>query len=304
MDVSHQQVVQTAQRQRKFTFAFKKMHGLKNDFILIDCRLFSPDLVEAICAQARVICDRRIGIGADQILLLKEPQRYLDCSVRMEILNQDGSFAEMCGNGIRAVAVYLKEQEKQGLLERRLYLVETVVGDPKRVEIFEDETVEVNMGVPTCLGREFHFTDPQYPDLVYYEVGMGNPHAVFFVPRGQGAWLRKELGSRIENDLKAFPDRTNVEFVEETDSPSQLKVYVWERGAGITPACGSGACAVAVVRCQVKQKFGEPIHIIFPWDEGSGTLQVRWAGGAEPVYMRGPAKEVYSGVYSIMHKVV
>ena len=263
---------------------FTKMHGLGNDFIVIDhlggsSQKIGPEL-------ARVLCDRRFGVGADQVLWLK-PAQDLSCDARMEILNADGTSAEMCGNGIRAVALYLRDH---GNSKKSDYAVETLAG-VIRVFLKGDE-VEVDMGSPvlgerfTQGGEEIHI-DGQV--LRFFEVSMGNPHAVFFVDDLNAVQIEK-IGPLIETHSR-FPKKTNVEFVRVVN-PHLIQVRVWERGAGITLACGTGACASAVASRGTK-RVESSLVVELP----GGNLRISWTGGG--VKMTGPATEVFSGVYRL-----
>ena len=270
-------------------FAFRKMEGLGNDFIVLDDRVpgtngeFPMD-----AARAKRLCDRRLGVGADQILWLRKPKSKAD--VRMEVWNADGSTAEMCGNGIRAVALVLREGESA----RSEFDVETEAG-LKRVSL-QPKTgwVKVDMGVPQvadraekiqAAGREFEFV----------EVNVGNPHAVIFVPSLSEATDWKVWGAALEKHSR-FPARTNVEFVEATESGARLVVRVWERGAGATLACGTGACAVgAAAVMRGVSPAGKPIQVVLP----GGELEILWNGKGDSVWMTGPATEVYRGTYRI-----
>jgi diaminopimelate epimerase len=275
---------------------FVKMQGLGNDFVVID-DLGKP---QAMCHRlnaelAQAICDRRFGIGADQILWLKSPE---DASLdaRMEILNSDGSTAEMCGNGIRAVAIYLY---RHGPKRQNLYQVETLAG-VKQLEV-RGGLVSVDMG-PPILGGGFSqglqaSADSQVGELLsiggrelrFFEVNMGNPHAVFFVEDAEqlGKFPVEELGALIEKHPR-FPRRTNVEFVAVTSERS-IQVRVWERGAGITLACGTGACASAVASLATGRVQG-PLQVNLP----GGILTIDWRPG-QSVMMEGPAEEVFRG---------
>lgn len=268
-------------------FAFRKMEGLGNDFVVLDDRVPGPGGEFPMDAErAKRLCDRRRGIGADQVLWLRKSKSKAD--VRMEIWNADGSTAEMCGNGIRAVALVLREGEPT----RTEFDVETEAG-LKHVAI-QSATgwVRVDMGVPSvgerpekiqAAGREFEFMD----------VNVGNPHAVIFVPSLAEFTDWKVCGAALEKHSR-FPARTNVEFVEARESGSRLEVRVWERGAGATLACGTGACAVAVAAVtRGLSKAGKPLRVVLP----GGELEIVWNGLGESVWMTGPATEVYRGVY-------
>lgn len=264
---------------------FVKMHGLGNDFVVIDDRQstasapLSPEL-------ARAICDRRFGIGCDQILWLKPASH--GCDFRMDILNADGSVAEMCGNGVRAAVDYVARGRPGGAARR--YQVETLAG-LIGVDYSESERIRVDMGAPR-LGAGLTKGASERLDLAgevfeLYEVSMGNPHAVIFVSRLDRARV-EEFGPLIERHGR-FPNRTNVEFVR-VAGPQALEVLVWERGAGLTMACGTGACAAAVAALQLRQVSG-PVQVKLP----GGTLEIEWSGGASPVFMTGPAAEVFRG---------
>lgn len=267
---------------------FIKMHGLGNDFVLIDdlgkpqglCQPLKPEL-------ARQICDRRLGVGADQILWLKTPiDSHSDA--RMEIFNSDGSTAEMCGNGIRAAGLYLY---RHGPKRKPSYCIETLAG-LKLVEMSEEgANVSVDMGQPE-LGVGMDQGGERLVvlgiELRFFEVDMGNPHAVFFVENLDRCEVER-LGPAIEVDPR-FPRRTNVEFVE-VMGPGLIRVRVWERGAGLTLACGTGACASAVAALATARVHGK-IEVQLP----GGSLWVRWDRGST-VIMEGPAEEVFRGEF-------
>jgi diaminopimelate epimerase len=271
---------------------FLKMQGLGNDFVVIDDLGKPEGLRQRIPPElAREICDRRFGVGADQILWLKTPQDA-SCDARMDILNADGSVAEMCGNGIRAAGLYLY---RHGPKPKSGYRIETL-GGIKDLEICKDgeggaRSVRVDMEKPLLQGG---FPDQGErlmaggQELRFFEVNMGNPHTVFFTDDVLGVPLER-LGPLIETHAR-FPSRTNVEFVQVT-GPSAIRVRVWERGAGITLACGTGACASAVASLATRRVSGT-VEVELP----GGLLKIRWNPG-EPVFMEGPAEEVFRGVF-------
>ena len=266
---------------------FVKMHGLGNDFIVIDDFTRASD-TRLNSETGMKLCDRRHGIGADQILWLRKPHDSKSADLRMEIINNDGSIAEMCGNGIRAVALYLNQ-----ITPKSSYRIETLAGI-KIVEIRGDQ-VDVDMGEPqlkagfanaagehlTALGKTYSF----------FEVGMGNPHAIIFVddvlkfPAG-------DVGPAIEH-LPRFPKRTNVEFVQIL-GPKLIRTRVWERGAGLTLACGTGACAAAAAAIALG-KVTMPLEVALP----GGSLIIRWEGQGKSLFMKGPATEVFRGEIEI-----
>ncbi len=276
---------------------FTKMQGIGNDFIVIDELRGASEILQGASQVSQVLdphlakrlCDRRNGIGADQILWIRKPE-HSGADARMEILNADGSTAEMCGNGIRAVGLYLHDHGPKP--KQSKYQIETLAG------VLETEIrgrdVRVNMGVPQLgeafpEGEELHALGRLYR---FFEVNMGNPHAVFFVEEDLKSLPLEDLGPEIENHSR-FPDRTNVEFVQVLDERT-LQVRVWERGAGITLACGTGACASAVAALATKRVQGV-VTVRLP----GGDLRVEWAGGANPVFMEGPALEVFRGEYDL-----
>ena len=279
---------------------FTKMHGLGNDFIVVS--EFAPHPPLKLSPQiARAWCDRRFGIGADQILVVgPAAQAHSQAHSKMEIWNSDGTTAEMCGNGIRAVALYLFDHAPDGLRGRSSYLIETGAGV---LEVFIEEMgegreVRVNMGPPRVLADRPEKLETPLGVFEFWEVNMGNPHAVFFVPQGESLdeLELEKIGPVIEKHPR-FPKRTNVEFVQvlQVGGPGRIRVRVWERGAGITLACGTGACAsaVATIQANCAGSPGVPLEVILP----GGKLRLSWDGKKTgPVWMTGPALEVFSGV--------
>jgi diaminopimelate epimerase len=242
---------------------FLKMHGLGNDFVIIDARevpvAMSP-------ARAHAIADRRQGIGCDQLILLEPSQR---ADVRMRIFNADGSEVEACGNATRCVAA--------------------ILGGPARIETLggmltvsnTDAGAEVTMAMDTR-DMPVGWGAMERP----MAVNVGNPHVVFFVPDCDLVPLA-ELGPVIEAD-PLFPARVNVNVASVT-GPASLKLRVWERGVGLTQACGTGACATAVAAIS-SGRVTSPVTVALP----GGQLIIRWALG-EPIYMSGPATHVFRG---------
>jgi len=259
---------------------FVKMHGLGNDFIVIDSRTEKLEGIE-LSQLAVKLCDRHYGIGADGILIAG-PSSSAD--VKMRIFNPDGSEAEMCGNGIRCFAKYIYEalEKKKDLLS-----VETLAGiilpsilDHKG----KTAVVEVDMGAPKSIKKtELKIDNIKYDATL---VSFGNPHCVIFVDDLSNVHI-DEIGPKIETN-KMFPDRTNVEFVEVV-SRKEAVVKVWERGAGETLACGTGACACAVAGITAG-KFDKDVLIRLP----GGNLDIEWQDDKH-VILRGPAETVYEG---------
>jgi len=254
---------------------FEKYEGLGNDFIVVD----APD--EGLMPPERVtrLCDRRFGVGADGVLLVLPP-RSPGCDARMVVINADGSIPEMCGNGVRCVALHVAEA--RGWI-RGTVRVETDAGE-RACTLDETGMVTVDMGVVRVL--EERTLEVEGRSLILTLADAGNPHAVLF-----GAFARSEverLGPRLATH-GSFPRGTNVEFAAvERDG---IDLVVWERGVGITLACGTGACATAAVACQKGLAArGRPVTVRLP----GGRLDVT-LGDDGRTTMRGPARRVFSG---------
>jgi len=227
---------------------FTKMHGIGNDFIVIDCRDGKLGVRrEESGALAKRLCDRRFGIGADQILLLHDSDK---ADFLMRIFNADGSEVEMCGNGIRCFAKYIWDRK---LSRKSVLEIETAAGIIKPEK--SGDLVKVDMGAPVLDGRQIPVDleglIKDYPLTIEDKtftitcVSMGNPHAVIFVD-DVDRFDVKRFGPRIETH-RLFPKKINVEFVQAVDQKT-LRMRVWERGAGETMACGTGASAAAVAK--------------------------------------------------------
>jgi diaminopimelate epimerase len=218
------------------------------------------------------------------VLWLKTPGDPASADVRMEVFNADGSVAETCGNGLRAVARYL---HLHGPGPKPVYRIETLAG-VSEARIESDGDVSIDMGIPVFGAADEALSVPGFAGK-FTEVSVGNPHAVFVLPKGLAKFALEEVGPKIEG-LPRFPQRTNVEFVE-IAGPSSLRCRVWERGAGATLACGTGACAAAVAALRAELVKG-PVEVHLP----GGMLEIRWTPGGS-VWMKGPAEEVFCGDY-------
>lgn len=266
---------------------FTKMEGLGNDFIFIDGR---RSKIPALKKMAKRLCDRRFGIGADQILVLGNSKK---ADFSMEIYNADGSEVEMCGNGLRGLARYVSEHK---LSRKSEFQVETRAG-VQTVRVLSRNRFLIDMGEPILKG-------PQIPvrlsgrvinrtirvngqEIRVTCVSMGNPHCVLFVEDVQKAPVEK-WGPMIEKS-QLFPKRTNVEFAQVV-SHTHIKMRVWERGAGETLACGSGACAVAVAGV-LNGSSDRKVDV----ELTGGTLQIEWNRATNHVLMTGPAETVFEG---------
>ncbi|MEG4858608.1 diaminopimelate epimerase [Microcoleus sp. K1-B6] len=275
---------------------FAKYHGLGNDFILIDNRHSSEPVITP--EQAVDLCDRHFGIGADGVIFALPGQNDTDYTMR--IFNSDGSEPEMCGNGIRCLAKFIADLE--GSEAKTQYRIHTLAG-VITPELRSDGQVKVDMGVPRLLAAEIP-TTLAAPDAKVIDVpievadkswsvtcvSMGNPHCITFV-EDVAAIALETVGPQFEHH-KAFPQRTNTEFIQVVRS-DYVKMRVWERGAGVTLACGTGACA-AVVAGVLVGKCDRATAVELP----GGVLEIEWAEVSGRIYMTGPAQRVFTGCMS------
>jgi diaminopimelate epimerase len=282
------------------TLKFTKMHGAGNDFIVIDAINQSVNLTSDLCKQ---LADRRFGIGADQILLV-EKSHTKGVDFRYRIFNSDGSEVEQCGNGARAFVKFVVDK---GLTDQRQIKVETMAGTiaPK---LEEDGRITVDMGAPIFSPEliPFNAQDLQstqqhaatlWPLLIgdasveLCVVSMGNPHAVQIVPDVETADVAL-AGPLIENHVR-FPKRVNAGFMQIVDR-HHIRLRVYERGAGETLSCGTGACAAAVSGIQ-RGVLDSPVKVT----THGGILSIAWAGDQQSVFMTGPAMNVFEGSIEI-----
>ncbi len=278
---------------------FTKMHGLGNDFVIIN------DLTEEVAQPAKLaekMCDRNFGVGADGLVLIL-PAEKTEADYRMRIFNPDGSEPEMCGNAIRCFAKYLYEK---GLTEKTNLKVETLAGIIKPELLLDKQSevklIKVDMGEPILARNSIPMTRKDQAEVVAEElvvedksftvtcVSMGNPHCVIFVDDVEEVDIKK-WGPKIEVHER-FPADINVEFVE-VITPQELKMRVWERGAGITLACGTGASAtlVAAVLNELSDRKAT-VKLL------GGDLVIEWADNNR-IYMSGPATEVFTGEWKL-----
>lgn len=268
------------------------MHGLGNDFVVIDAINQQISLTNS---QIREIADRKFGVGCDQLLLVEKP-RSAGVDFRYRIFNADGSEVEQCGNGARCFARFVKEK---GLTEKREIPVETKNGNI--ILILKGDDVTVNMGAPNLAPESLPFTAKEQQATYQIEVegenieisavSMGNPHAVTLASDVSSApvlWL----GPKIEKH-ELFPNRVNAGFMQVVDREN-IKLRVFERGCGETLACGTGACA-AVVAGITRGLLDSNVNVTLP----GGKLVISWEGGDTPVMMTGPATVVFEGVMEI-----
>ena len=274
---------------------FTKMHGLGNDYVYVNC---FEEKVPSPAKIAVVISDRHRGIGADGLILIG-PSNLAD--VKMTMFNADGSEAQMCGNGIRCVAKYAYEHN---LVKNKKSSITVETGRgvlTLGLEINKNDKVEkvrVNMGQPILEPAKIPVAvdgdsiieaaiDVRNQRMLMTCVSMGNPHAVFFTDDMDSIDLEK-IGPVIENH-ELFPQRINAHFVR-VDSQKEFTMKTWERGSGITLACGTGACACCVAAV-LTERCGRVVTAHLP----GGDLQIEWSQKDNCVYMTGPAVEVFTG---------
>ncbi|EFE96941.1 MULTISPECIES: diaminopimelate epimerase [Serratia] len=268
---------------------FSKMHGLGNDFMMVDAVTqnvyFSPELI-------RRLADRHLGIGFDQLLVV-EPPYDPELDFHYRIFNADGSEVAQCGNGARCFARFVR---LKGLTNKRDIRVSTQTGRMV-LSVTDDDLVCVNMGEPNFDPQTVPFRAAKAEKTYIMRaaehtvlagvVSMGNPHCVLQVDDVKTA--KVELLGPVLESHERFPERANIGFMQVV-SRDRIKLRVYERGAGETQACGSGACAAVAVGIQ-QELLSEEVHVELP----GGSLHIRWKGPGTPLFMTGPATHVYDG---------
>jgi diaminopimelate epimerase len=272
---------------------FTKMHGIGNDYIYVD--LFHERVPADLPRLAIAMSDRHFGIGSDGLILIGPSER---ADARMRMFNADGSESEMCGNGIRCVAKYIHDH---GIAPRSRVRIETGRGIlTLDLEVVDGKAqrVKVDMGAPILQGSDIPTRLPGDPpinvqmtvadlDLEVTALSMGNPHAVVYVDN-VAEFPVAEVGAHLERHA-VFPRRVNAHFVQVL-APNEVRMRTWERGSGITLACGTGACSVCVAGV-LTGRTGRSILAHLP----GGDLSLEWPANDSPVFMTGPATEVFSG---------
>ena len=272
---------------------FTKMHGLGNDFVVVDLLSQRFQLQEQ---HIRKLADRHFGIGCDQVLVVEEP-RQPDVDFRYRIYNCDGAEVEQCGNGARCFAKFVRDKKLTGKSRIR---VETNAGIIE-LSMTEDRQVCVNMGKPELNPAQIPFTADARANLYDIEacgenlqlgaVSIGNPHAILQVDTTSTAAV-ETLGPALESHPR-FPKRVNVGFMQVVNR-REINLRVYERGAGETKACGTGACA-AVVSGQLQGLLEQRVRV----NLSGGSLTIEWRGEGHPVMMTGPATSVFEGQIQI-----
>ena len=271
---------------------FTKMHGLGNDYVYIDS---INQTIENESSLAKFVSNRHFGIGSDGLILICKSDI---ADFKMRMFNSDGSEAEMCGNGIRCVGKFIYDK---GLTDKTIVKIETLAGIKTLVLNTKDgkvETARVDMGEPILEAEKIPVISKEQPvknleleaenkKFKFTCVSMGNPHAITIVENTKEFDVEK-YGKILEVD-KAFPKKANIEFAQIIDKEN-IKMRVWERGAGETLACGTGACATAVA-CNLNGLTGRKVNI----ELLGGTLNIEWNEKDNHVYMTGPAVTVFDG---------
>lgn len=274
------------------SFRFSKMHGIGNDFVVVDRRGDAPPLTPEL---AQRLANRHTGIGCDQVLSI-EDSTAADCAFRYRIWNPDGSSAAQCGNGVRCITAWLARAELIAPGPISLQSPSSVV----HCELLRDGEVRVNMGAPRLDLASVPFLGEGDSAQVLVQIAdqslhlgllsMGNPHAVLQVDSVEVAEVER-LG-RLIQAVPEFPDSCNVGFMEVVD-PDRIRLRVYERGVGETLACGSGACA-AVVSGIRRGLLQSRVRVSLP----GGELVIEWTDPAGPVWMTGPAQFVFEGEWN------
>lgn len=278
---------------------FIKMHGIGNDYIFVNC--FEEHIEEPSKLSVK-LSNRHYGIGGDGLILIKPPEKCEKADAKMEIYNADGSKAQMCGNGIRCVAWYIFYYKK---LEKDTVYIEADDGTVKSIYMktvgYDIESITVNMGKPrfkpveipavfedkeSIVGETIKLNDKEFKITC---VNMGNPHCVIFTEDFFEDGGPEKNGRIIENALEYFPERINVEFVRPV-TRKYCRMRVWERGSGVTLACGTGACA-AVVAGVLNGLLDREVTV----ELDGGILTINWDEGSGDVYMTGDVKKVFVG---------
>ena len=274
---------------------FTKMHGLGNDFVILD----REELIKRsfnYSELAKTLCDRNFGVGADGLILVNPPEMETDCDTNWRIFNSDGTEPQMCGNGIRCFAKYVYNN---GIVDKKKFSVSTLAGTIIP-EVLDNGDVKVDMGEPVIKSTKIPVTVENavnYPVEIEDKtfnitaVSMGNPHCIIFTEEDSSDLARK-FGAKLEYH-PIFPEQTNVEFVKIL-SKNKIRVDVWERGCGITLACGTGACA-SVVASVLNGLTENIVEVELP----GGNLLIEWDRNTNKLFKTGGCDFVFEGKFFI-----
>lgn len=273
-----------------YVLPFEKMHGLGNDFILLERRHLPNGINEKLLA--KLICDRHFSVGADGMIIM-DFSSTKDADFKWDYYNSDGSEAEMCGNGMRCFAKYVYER---GFIDSYTFNVQTKAGLITPI-LEKDGTVTINMGIPKLPLKKEEIIKVDSKDMIYTYVEVGNPHCVLIFDKEVSDDDFNNIGPLIEKH-KQFPRGVNVEFVFVVDK-NKIKLRVWERGAGPTLACGTGACAT-VVAANIRGLCHDKVEVYLP----GGILKIVWDKSKDNLFLNGPATFVYTGQLNLDPKLV
>ncbi|MCX7074306.1 MAG: diaminopimelate epimerase [Methylococcales bacterium] len=272
---------------------FTKMHGLGNDFVVVDA---INQRIALTPKKIRFMANRHTGIGFDQLLVVEKTSQE-NADFKYRIFNADGSEVGQCGNGARCFARFVRDKK---LTDKDEIIVETKSGQ-LILSFTDDDLITVNMGIPKHLPTEipmimeqevrFYTVDVNGVEKAFGAVSMGNPHAVLQVNDIKTAPV-ETIGATLESHI-IFPERANIGFMQVVDK-SAIKLRVFERGAGETQACGSGACAAVVIGIE-QNLLNNTVRVELP----GGELNISWAGRGEPVFMTGAAISVFEGFITL-----
>jgi diaminopimelate epimerase len=263
--------------------AFTKMHGAGNDFVVLD---FTDRPFNLGAEAIKALADRHLGVGADQILVVEKPRRT-GVDFRYRIFNADGGEVEQCGNGARCFVKFVRDRKLTGKREIRVETLGGIIAP--RLEA--DGEVSVDMGPPDIEAPLIQVVKVKQQAVKMTLLSMGNPHAVQVVRNVEKAAVRTQ-GPLIERHPR-FPNRVNAGYMQVLDR-GRIALRVWERGAGETLSCGTGACAAAVAGIS-RGLLDSPVRA----QTRGGALTISWAGGDNAVWMKGPAETVYDGTIEL-----
>ena len=273
-----------------YVLPFEKMHGIGNDFILLERRHLPNGVQDK--ELAKYICNRNFSVGADGIIIV-DLSATKDADFKWDYYNSDGSEAEMCGNGMRCFAKYVYER---GFIDSPTFSVQTKSGIITPT-LEEDGTVTINMGFPKLPSKKEEVIKVNSKEMTYTYIEIGNPHCIFISDKEVSDGDFNNIGPLVERHQQ-FPKGVNVEFAF-VENKNKIKLRVWERGAGPTLACGTGACAT-VVAANIRGLCDDKVEVSLP----GGVLNVMWDKSKGNIFLNGAATFVYTGQLNLDLKLV